>query len=489
MRNIVFAVCVCFCVTGVWARTITVDDDGGLADFNDIQSAIDDANDYDVIVVADGNYTGANNKNLDFGGKLIILRSANGPNEAVIDCENDGRGFYFHNFETVEAKVNGFTITNGYVDSNDGGAILIEYSGPVIEDCFITNSFAHGGSGGGIYCYNADVLWLMPTISNCVIKNNRADWTGGGISAQNCNITVRNSVIASNNSNSWTGGIECFSNYAPNHEPIHTMNIINCTVTENNDVEGEGGISILYEADVLIANSIVYDNDGGQINEYSVTLAPTVQYSNVQGGYAGLGNIDVDPCFVDANSGDYHLKSQAGRWDLVLYRSSDLRPDGFVDMLDYAEFARFWHATDPNLAANLNRSGDIDWSDLLWFIEDYLTSPEPRSYATDSVTSRCIDAGSPGFSLGSEPFYGFNCRINIGAYGGTHQASGAPANWAVLADLNNDGLVNFADFAGFALYWLWDEPEVAGDLSRDGTVDIADLSLFAQLWLGSTVWH
>jgi len=78
-----------------YCRTITVRADGS-GDYPTIQAAIDAASDYDVVVVADGNYTGEGNKNLDFGGKAITLRSQNGPEKCIIDCEGNGRGFYFY---------------------------------------------------------------------------------------------------------------------------------------------------------------------------------------------------------------------------------------------------------------------------------------------------------------------------------------------------------------------------------------------------------
>jgi len=93
-------------------------------------------------------------------------------------------------------------------------------------------------------------------------------------------------------------------------------------------------------------------------------VAPPVMvtYSNVEGGYAGEGNFDADPCFVDpgywdANDtpddpnddvwvgGDYHLKSQAGHWD-----------------------------------------------------------GESESWVFDDVTSPCIDAGDPNAPIDAEPF-------------------------------------------------------------------------------------
>ncbi len=83
----------------------------------------------------------------------------------------------------------------------------------------------------------------------------------------------------------------------------------------------------------------------------------------MQGGNSGKGNVDADPYFADPQNGDFRLKSQGGRWD-----------------------------------------------------------PLSESWTQDNVTSPCIDAGDPMDPVGPEPFP--NGRIvNMGAYGGTAQAS------------------------------------------------------------------
>lgn len=104
------------------ARVITVDDDGP-ADFNNIQAAIDDANDGDVIEVQPGTYTGVGNRDIDFLGKVITVRSVD-PNDrnavaaTIIDCngsESDPhRGFYFHSEEGPNSVLSGVSIINGY---------------------------------------------------------------------------------------------------------------------------------------------------------------------------------------------------------------------------------------------------------------------------------------------------------------------------------------------------------------------------------------
>jgi len=64
-----------------------------------------------------------------------------------------------------------------------------------------------------------------------------------------------------------------------------------------------------------------------------------------------------------------------------------------------------------------------------------------------------------------------------------------PYDWALLADLTNDGTVNFEDFAGQANDWLESENQQRGDLNRDGTVDIGDLALLTEDWLRRTSWY
>ncbi|MBD3184015.1 hypothetical protein GF312_17155, partial [Candidatus Poribacteria bacterium] len=83
--------------------------------FNKIQDGIDAAVNDDTVIVMDGIYTGTGNVNLDFGGKSIEVKSENGPENCIIDCQGLGgrRGFYFHNGEDENSIVKGFTIRNG----------------------------------------------------------------------------------------------------------------------------------------------------------------------------------------------------------------------------------------------------------------------------------------------------------------------------------------------------------------------------------------
>ena len=90
--------------------------------FTNIQKAIDNANDGDIVVVANGTYTGEGNKNISFMGKAITVRSKNGADSTIINCEQSGNGFLFENNEDSLSVLDGFTIQNGQRDN--GGGIL-----------------------------------------------------------------------------------------------------------------------------------------------------------------------------------------------------------------------------------------------------------------------------------------------------------------------------------------------------------------------------
>ena len=160
------------------ARIITVDDDGP-AEFSTIQAAIDDSNDGDAVVVADGTYTGDGNRDIDFHGKAITVKSQNGPEDCIIDCNGTPsqphRGFCFHSGEGPDSVLSGLTVTNGYAP--EGGGLYCGWSNPAIENCIIARNAAR--FGGGFY-------WEVGSsggvaLSRCVIVGNGASISGGGV--------------------------------------------------------------------------------------------------------------------------------------------------------------------------------------------------------------------------------------------------------------------------------------------------------------------
>jgi hypothetical protein len=149
--------------------------------YTEIQPAINAASSGDTIIVRDGTYTGTDNKNVDFGGKAITVKSENGAQYCIIDCQGSGRGFYFHSGEGSGSVVDGFTIKNGYVilappsePYDHGGGILCWGASPTIKNCTIINN--RSARGGGIACY-----YGSPLITHCTISGNRSDVHGGAV--------------------------------------------------------------------------------------------------------------------------------------------------------------------------------------------------------------------------------------------------------------------------------------------------------------------
>jgi hypothetical protein len=89
----------------------------------------------------------------------------------------------------------------------------------------------------------------------------------------------------------------------------------------------------------------------------------------------------------------------------------------------------------------------------------------------------CIDAADPNSDWSGEPWPNGK-RVNMGAYGGTQQASmnGNPG------DFNIDKVVNFVDFCELADKWQLERVFIE-DLSGNGVVDFADLRIFVENWL------
>jgi len=422
--------------------------------FRKIQDAIDDANDGDTIEIRPGLYSGERNYDLDPNGLAITIRSTdpNNPNviaNTIIDPNSAGRGFYFHSGEDANCVVSGLTIRNACsVTSDYGGGIYCRESSPTIRNCVIKNGYATD-SGGGLFC-----SYDKPRIINCTIIGNFAEFYGGGISCYCSDAEIVGCIISSNTAVEGSGGfdlvlsspviVNCVvtNNKATNGGGIGCYSpgearLVNCTIARNIATDLGGALSCRYGSSATVENSIIRTNEANQGPQICLldNSSASVKYCDIQGaemavydpcdGLAwGTANMDADPCFAsfdpngDPNKWDFHLQSAYGRWE-----------------------------------------------------------PNSRSWVTDSNTSPCIDAGDPNSDWSGEPWPNGK-RINMGAYGGTSQASmnGNPADF----DIN--GSVNFTDFAAFSNKWFAEEFCIE-DLTNNGVVDFGDLAKFSENWL------
>ena len=147
----------------------------------------------------------------------------------------------------------------------------------------------------------------------------------------------------------------------------------NCTIVDNT-----AGAGLRY-CDGVVRNCIVWGNNGPDFLEGSV---PT--YSCYAGG-TGM-NIDVDPCFVDAEGGDYHLRLGSGCIDAgdPCGATSEVDIDGFarvvdgdgdVDTRDWSAFGdaigSAWPDAKYDARGDLDRDGDVDMADWPLFRDHF----------------------------------------------------------------------------------------------------------------------
>jgi len=285
-------------------------------DYGTIQEAIDAVYDGDTIptystctvLVADGIYTGEGNRDIDFGGKAITVRNANGLENCIIDCDNAGRGFYFHNDEDANSIVDGFsirncntgincvssslTIKNCIISENetyydDGGGISLSYSQAEIINCVISGNGDKGkyNNGGGIFCEGSDV-----TIRNCTIIGN-SGYNGAGICCSSSDLAIYNTILWGNKANKKGDNIALMTGvviikFAP--WEIYPSNV---TIYHSNLQAGKGSIYV----------DPMTDNEDKVASKYTWDAGNTVVYPGfVESGYW------EKKTWVE---GDYHLLS------------------------------------------------------------------------------------------------------------------------------------------------------------------------------------
>ncbi|MCK4359616.1 MAG: VCBS repeat-containing protein [Candidatus Cloacimonetes bacterium] len=332
------------------AETIYVDVNGG-GNYLTIQEGINAAGDGDTVLVADGIYTGNNNKDLTWNGnvKHLIVKSENGPENCIIDCENDGRGFSLSStYQDNSDIIDGFTITNARetwgggikcyyasptIQNNiikncvagdggnvgpGGGILLYHYCNAIVQNNIIENNIASANNlsgGGGVHCYHNDDTGSMPIIRNNIIRNNQAlidiNGGGGGITVYYSSPIIENNLIYDNDTDWYGGGIHCIHGGSP----IIRNNIIFGNTTTHTSPAG-GGISVVGGHPTLINNIIAGNNDYGIYYSYgSITTDYCDVWDNELGNYCscspGIGCISEAPLFVDVFNYDFHFQANS----------------------------------------------------------------------------------------------------------------------------------------------------------------------------------
>ena len=192
-----------------------------------IQSALNVAGSGDTVLVAAGTYVGSGNRNLDFLGKSVVLRSSAGPATTIIDCQGAARGFRFHTNETAATFVDGFSIRNGNALGANGGGMSIESASPTIRHIIFTSCQANDGAGvfltaaspsftlcqfnSGVAVNSGGAVYgeaqSGPSFWNCAVSQNTAPFGGGVYLTATSAVTMRGCTFTGNESVTYGGGI------------------------------------------------------------------------------------------------------------------------------------------------------------------------------------------------------------------------------------------------------------------------------------------
>ncbi len=299
-------------------------------------------------------------------GFTITGGNANGSDPNNVDIDEYGAGMYICSGRPI---ISNCEFVSNRAVCGGGGMYSTNEGGPTLNDCeFNYNSADYGGGllndvnscptltgcvffdnhaniqGGAIY--NSG---MCATVTRCDFKDNDANWWGGGIYNCGSSPTLNNCLFASNAAD-FGGAMFNDSNSFPT--------LTNCNLISNRATSWGGGIYDWSNSASTLTSCILWGNILGD-----VTAGAVVTYSDIQGGWLAGNNISADPLFADRANGDFHLNSEAGRWD-----------------------------------------------------------PNGRTWVRDNVTSPCIDAGDPSSDWTAEPSPNGG-RVNIGMYGGTSEAS------------------------------------------------------------------
>jgi hypothetical protein len=298
-----------------------------------IQAGINAAVDGDTVLVDDGTWSSDGNRDIDFYGKAITVRSLNGPDFCTIHCgggSQNHRAFFIHSGEGLDSVVEGFTIIGGsYFGgmSSDkyGGAICVIDSGLTLVHCRLNGNQSR--NGGGLHADNSTLV-----IRNSVFVNNDSEWYGGGIRLDDSAALIKDSVFAHNYCGTIYGGngsalyssdsFVSISNSLIRHNNADgnrwamavsggEARINFCTFADN--TTGIYTTALYVRGDVTLTNSVFYRNSDDIYVHEDGSLTAT--WSNLDPGdgtvWPGKGNINEDPLFVPGPWGAYYLSQTA----------------------------------------------------------------------------------------------------------------------------------------------------------------------------------
>ena len=283
------------------ARTIHVP-----VDEPTIQAGLAAAINGDVVMVAPGTYF---EYDLEIAkGITFTSESPDDPSvvaATVIDAGANGRILTVKN-RWQHTTIEGMTFQNGY--AQNGGGVYFYYTDTAIRHCVCRNCVATS-QGGGVYYNDSSQEDEYATFEGCRFEGNDAVNGGSAFYASyasptlmNCVVQgnvgsalqfvfapepqIKNCIIADNGT-----GLYCYES-----SPV----LMNCTIADNTDE----GIYVSVSGSPTLTNCIVWD---GGITLSGAFATADARFSNIEGSWPGIGNLNANPMFRSYRSFDYLL--------------------------------------------------------------------------------------------------------------------------------------------------------------------------------------
>jgi uncharacterized repeat protein (TIGR01451 family) len=262
---------------------------------------------------------------------------------------------------SASTRLDGVTVRDGNADNGKGGGIYCDGRGqnnkcePTIYNCLVTGNNAQYGGG---LANDGEQGNASPTVVNCIFSQNSASIGGGAYNAGlpgASSPTYTNCRFEKNSTSGQGGGLYFYAYFGTAGTDI--LRLTNCTILDNMAFEGGGlfcGNSISASMNVLVTNCLFSRNyaskQGGAIslNRYpSASLSATIKNSTLVNNQAPTG-------------GSFFSYSSSGTTGTYTFVNTIIRNGGFSYSAESNTIPPTYNVTYSNIEGGYSGTGNID---------------------------------------------------------------------------------------------------------------------------------